>query len=150
MNTTVAPEGITAIEIKRARAREVNQVVRIISNHGRRFFYHADSGRVGCMEVDSRGKVWWLDEYSCKRIYTHNSGFGGKWKGFTHGGTMRSLVECFRNYVCTGQPLNPDLLGLERTWGEGNIWGYDPESMEQVRYDAGALPVFKQMEKTDD
>ncbi len=35
-----------------------------------------------------------------------------------------SLVEAFRGYIRTGEPLHPGYLGPER-FGDSNIWGYD-------------------------
>lgn len=132
-----------ALAAKKVRAAEVNQAICIIANHGRRFFFSTSSQRYASMEVDARGRVWFIDDYSGKRIYTHPTKWGNKWRGFTHGGTLRALVEAFRDYICTGQPLNPFYLGPERNnLSLGNIWGYEPEAMLAVREQAGGLPVF--------
>lgn len=53
----------------------------------------------------------------------------------------RSLVEGFRDYIRTGEPLHPGYLGPERFDGS-NIWGYDEEGMRAVREQACVLPVF--------
>ncbi len=126
---------------KRERCDQVNQAIRIIAAHGRRFFHHA--GEFASMEVDDRGRVWFIDDYSRKRIYTHEATFGNRWRGFTHGGTLRNLVERFRDFIRTGKPVHPGYLGQEREDGS-NIWGYEPEAMAIVRDEAGALPVFHQ------
>ncbi len=97
--------------------------------------------RYASMEVDHRGKVWIIDDYSGKRVFTHETVWGGRWRGFSHGGTLRSLVEAFRDYICTGEPLNRGYLGPER-FDDSNIWGYDEAGMKAVREQAGALPVF--------
>jgi len=125
---------------KRERCELVNQAIRIIAAHGRRFFHHA--GEFASMEVDDRGRVWFVDDYSRKRIYTHRATYA-RWRGFSHGGTLRSLVENFRDYIRTGKPVHPGYLGQERESGS-NIWGYEPEAMAIVRAEAGALPVFRQ------
>ncbi|BCD83634.1 hypothetical protein PSm6_00410 [Pseudomonas solani] len=130
---------------KQQRAEQVNQVIRIIADHGRRFFFSASHQRYASMEVDERGRVWFVDDYSGKRIYTHRTPWGGRWRGFTHGGTLRGLVEEFREYIRTGKQLHPGYLGPERERiTDGNIWGYPLEDMQQVRTLAGALPVFRQ------
>ena len=59
----------------------------------------------------------------------------------SHGGTPRSHIEGFRDYIRTGEPLHPGYLGPERL-DDSNIWGYDIEGMHAVREKAGALPVF--------
>jgi hypothetical protein len=136
-----------ALAAKKARVAEVNQVIGIIASHGRRFFFSQSSQRYASMEVDERGKVWFIDDYSGKRIYTHPTTWGSKWRGFTHGGTLRALVEAFRDYICTGKPLDPFYLGPERNnLSLGNIWGYEPEAMLAVREQACALPVFQKQE----
>ena len=129
------------LALKRQRVEQVNQAIRIIADHGRRFFYSQAVNRYAIMEVDARGKVWIIDDYSGKRVFTHETVRGGRWRGFSHGGTLRSLVEAFRDYICTGNPLNPGYLGPDR-FDDSNIWGYDEEGMKAVREQAGSLPVF--------
>ena len=132
------------LTLKRQRAEHVNQAIRIIADHGRRFFYDEVTNRYANMEVDQRGKVWFIDSYSGKRIFTHETVWGGKWRGFSNGGTLRQLVENFRDYIRTGEPLHPGYLGPERSFDDSNIWGYDEAGMKAVREQAGALPVFRQ------
>jgi hypothetical protein len=132
------------LNLKQQRAVYVNQAIRIIADHGRRFFYSQTVNRYASMEVDHRGKVWFIDDYSGKRVFTHETVWGGRWRGFSHGGTLRRLVEDFRDYIRTGVPLSPLYLGPERSFDECNVWGYDAEGMQAVREQAGALPVFRQ------
>ncbi|WP_223511127.1 hypothetical protein [Pseudomonas sp. GL-B-19] len=131
------------LTLKRQRAEQVNQVIRIIADHGRRFFYSQAVNHYASMEVDQRGKVWFIDDYTGKRIFTHKTVWGGRWRGFSHGGTLRAVVEAFRDYIRTGEPIHPGYLGPER-FNDSNIWGYDEEGMRSVREQAGALPVFRQ------
>lgn len=129
------------------RVEHVNQAIRVIADHGRRFFFNAKQNTYASMEVDARGRVWFIDDYSRKRIYTQPTVWGGKWRGFSHGGTLRDLVCLFRDYIRTGKKLHPFYLGPERArLTDGNIWGYDAESMQAVREKAGALPVFSKSE----
>ena len=131
------------LALKRQRAEQVNQVIQIIADHGRRFFYSQAGDRYASMEVDARGKVWFIDDYTGKRIFTHKTVWGGRWRGLSHGGTLRAVVEAFRDYIRTGEPIHPGYLGPER-FNDSNIWGYDEEGMRAVREQAGALPVFRQ------
>ncbi|MNR21349.1 hypothetical protein D3C85_1382470 [compost metagenome] len=102
------------LALKRQRADQVNQAIRIIADHGRRFFYNQTVNRYASMAVDARGKVWLIDDYSGKRIFTHDTVWGGKWRGFSRGGTLKDLVKEFRDYICTGEPLHRGYLGPER------------------------------------
>lgn len=129
--------------VKRQRCDQVNQAIKIIGDHGRRFFYDAVNQRYACLEVDQRGKVWIVDDYTGKRIYTHPTTWGNRWRGFNHGGTLRSLVEQFRDYITTGKQFGLGWLGPER-FGDSNVWGYEDDAMKAVRDQAGALPVFRQ------
>lgn len=132
------------LTLKQQRVEHVNQAIRIIGAHGRRFFFNQVADRYASMEVDQRGKVWFIDDYSGKRIFTHETVWGGRWRGFTHGGTLHDLVKEFRDYIRTGEPLHPGYLGPER-FDDSNIWGYDEAGMKAVREQAGALPVFRQL-----
>ncbi len=129
---------------KQQRCEQVNQAIKIIADHGRRFFWCDTTQRYARMEVDKRGKVWFVDDYSGKRIYTHPTTWGGRWRGFSHGGTLKGLVERFRDYISHGKQLSRSCLGPERM-GDSNIWGYDEQAMRTVREQAGALPVFIQL-----
>lgn len=95
------------------------------------------------MEVDQRGKIWLIQDYSSRRIFTHKTNWGGRWRGFNHGGPLRSLVEGFRDYIRSSDSLPLGYLGPER-FDASNIWGYDIEGIRAVREQAGARPVFIQ------
>lgn len=133
----------TKMAEKHKRVEQVNQVIRIIADHGRRFFYNAEKQSYASMHVDRFGKIWFVDDYTGKAILTQKTAWGGRWKGFSNGGTLRALVEAFRDYIRDGIPLPRGFLGPER-FNDSNVWGYDEEGMKAVREQAGALPVFKQ------
>lgn len=133
------------LALKRERCEQANQAIQIIAAHGRRFFYSASKQTYASMEVDERGRVWYIDYSSRKRIYTHPTPWN-RWRGFSSGGTLRNVVEGFRDFILTGKPLDPFYLGPERFNGE-NIWGYPEGEMQKVREQAGALPVFRQAQE---
>lgn len=62
------------------------------------------------------------------RVFTHPTTWGGRWKGFSHGGTLKALAERFRDYICEGKQMPIGWLGPER-FDDSNIWGYDEVSM---------------------
>lgn len=137
---------MSTTKTKRSRAARVNEAIQIISNHGRRFFYNSEHDRVAHIQVDDRGTVWFVDDYTGQRINTHKAPYSRVWKNFSHGGTLRALVEAFRDYILTGEAVSLHLLGPETSWTNGNVWGYEPSAIEAVRQQAGLLPVFKQPE----
>lgn len=120
---------------KQERAKRANALLQTISEHGRRFFHH--DGRVARFEVDERGRVWFIDAYSQKRIYTH---YTGRWRGFTLGGTMRWLIESLRDYIRTGKVI----VGHFGPWPDeicrGDLWGYG-DDMRAIRKKAVELAI---------
>lgn len=121
---------------KAARAAKANELLVAIAACGRRFFHH--DGRVSRFDVDARGRVWFIDKYTQKRIYTH---YRYEWHGFSEGGTLRVLIENLRDFIRTGQA--PDLgLGPWPAWVcGGDLWGYG-EDMQKVQGAAACLGLF--------
>ena len=127
---------------KAERLAHANALIKTISDHGRRFFYNARTGEVGKLELDARGCVWWIDDYRGARIYT---AYDGRWRGFSHGGTMRDLISALRKYIQHGELLHPEYIAPTRRGPEnGDIWGYGAEAAAAVRAEAHALPMFQQ------
>ncbi|WP_198387826.1 hypothetical protein [Burkholderia ubonensis] len=93
------------------------------------------------MEIDARGRVWFVDDYTQKRIYTHDT--RGRWRGFTHGGTLRALVEDMRDYIMNGTPVPRWKIAIRQLGNpERDVWGYGFEAAEAVRKAAFALPIM--------
>jgi hypothetical protein len=129
-------------KLKLERLAHANQLIRIISSHGRRFFFNETHDRIAELVLCSRGRVWFLDDYTGKLIYTHKTTLTNKWRGFSHGGTLRNLVEMMRDYIVNGWPIREWYLGQERDFTDGNVWGYSQEAIEAVRTDAARLPII--------
>lgn len=122
---------------KQERVVEANKVIEAISRHGRRFFHH--EGRVTRFDLDARGRVWLIDKYSGRRVYTH---YPYGWKGFSEGGTLRSLCQDLRDYIRTGKPIRQEWFGPFPDWRcGGDPWGYGTEGMEALRADIKSLPA---------
>jgi len=95
-----------------------NELLCVIASHGRKFFHH--EGRIAYFEVDQRGRVWFTDEYTGKKIYV---AYGGRWRGFSHGGTMRDLVDAMRIFIVRGTKVGH--FGPWPAWySGGDPWGY--------------------------
>ncbi|WMC11705.1 hypothetical protein PU634_04900 [Oceanimonas pelagia] len=117
------------------RADKANEWLRFIGDHGRRFFFH--DGHYATLEQDARGRVWFVDYYSRRRIYTHTE---RKWRGFTSGGTLRGVVEVLRDYIRLGHQFNPGYFTHTRLSG-GHIWGYSTEDMTAIRDEGVRLGI---------
>lgn len=123
------------------RLAHANALITAISEHGRKFFRHHD--RVSQMQLDQEGRVWFLDMYRSKFIDTHQS---GRWEGFSHGGTLRGLVEQIRDYVVDGTYLSSWIICPERIREEdGNIWGYSKEDAAALRAICATMPIFGEL-----
>jgi len=122
---------------KAQRAALMNAIIYEVATTGRRFFSHASN--ISYLELDARGRVWFVDSYTERRIYTH---YSQRWRGFTNGGTMRALVQTMRDFI-TGarEGATADaVMGHFGPWPDwyngGDPWGYGeamPSLRERVR-----------------
>lgn len=121
------------------RLAKVNELIRVIGSCGRHFFQYRTGRRFAHMEIDPRGRVWFVDDYTQERIYTHRE---GRWRGFSHGGTLKALVEFFRDHIKRGTLLHAGYFNTSSTWRSGHVWGYPPEDLEKVRKAALRLGIL--------
>lgn len=127
--------GRHGVATKKERAEQASRFLTAIASCGRKFFAH--NGRVSRFEVDDRGRIWFVDSYRERRIYTH---YEGHWRGFSEGGTLRSLVCMLRDYIRTGEQQRIH-LGPWPDWiCNGDLWGYGAD-MAIVRTAAEACGV---------
>ncbi|AQS40229.1 hypothetical protein Sps_05160 [Shewanella psychrophila] len=121
------------------RVKHANTLIKVISEHGRKFFNTKDV--TATIELDKNGKVWFVDDYSQRRIYTH---YSGRWSGFSHGGTLRGLIESMRKYITKGHQIPLDWIApTRRNPANGDIWGYGIEAASAVRTAVAKLPIIK-------
>lgn len=118
------------------RVDHINELIKIIATHGRKFFSHGEV--IANMEKDENGKIWFVDEYTRRRIYV---AYRGDWAGFNNGGTMRALVQAFYQYIKTGKPVSIKALAEPDFYRDGgNMWGYDLDEAKKMRELAAKLP----------
>lgn len=118
------------------RCEYANRLIEVISSYGRCFFYSRQHDAVARLIFD---RCVYLHDEGGARIEAKAS---VKWRGFSHGGTLRDLVLRMRNYVMRGERIDPAYLGIDRQQGAGNIWGYDPDQMRLCREAAQKLPII--------
>jgi hypothetical protein len=129
-----------ALLVRVERVNAVNKMIKAIADCGRRFFYYKDKDRYAQIEMDSRGRIWWIDDYTNERIYTH---YKYDWQGFSHGGTMRGLVEAFRDHITKGTPVPSRAFGPWPEWYcGGDLWGYG-DDIKKVRDAALKLGIIE-------
>jgi hypothetical protein len=128
---------------KQERLRHANDLIRVIGSHGRRFFYNKERDTFARLDLRN-GRVWWIDDYMGSEVFTHKTNFGNKWRGFSHGGTLRALVEDMRDYIMSGRTIERWKIVIQQLGADdltGNIWGYDVEGAQAVRAAAYELPI---------
>jgi len=130
-------------QLQAKRLENVNAFIKVIGDHGRRFFYNSKSDRYAHMEIDKRGRAWFVDDYTEERIYTH---YSGEWRGFSHGGSLRSLVQVFRNHIKQGTKINAHFFTCRSWVGGGHPWGYSSDSLEVLREEGVLLGVVAEQE----
>lgn len=120
------PAWVTTDRTERLEA--ANELLRVIASCGRKFFAYGD--RVSRFEVDGRGRIWFIDKYTQKRIYVQ---YKGEWKAFSDGGTLRRLIEHLRDFITHGNRIPAHTFGPWPDWVcKGDLWGYG-DSMAGVR-----------------
>lgn len=122
---------------KQQRLSAANDFILAIASYGRRFFWSGSQQRLARIEMDARGRLWWVDDYTGQRIYMHTPDHA-RWRGFTHGGTLRSLACCLRDYVMRGHRLSSAYFSPD---GSGRHWGYGNDIL-RVRAEGIRLGVI--------
>ncbi len=119
------------------RLKKANELIKVISNCGRRFFYY--NGNVGFLKLDNRNRVWFVDEYTKREIYTH---YNGRWKRFSHGGTLKVFIVALKNYIIFEKQIT-GILGPWPDWySNGDPWEYKND-MLIVRDAAKRLNILR-------
>ena len=109
--------------IKEQRLSNANEFISIIASCGRKFFNH--EGFVSTLELSNNGRVFFIDYYTKKRIYTHR--YYVRWDGFTGGGTMKDLIEALRDHITKGEMMRAEYFQSDMGNGFKNPWGYDED-----------------------
>ncbi|MDQ2139547.1 hypothetical protein RBI14_15385 [Alcaligenaceae bacterium B3P038] len=87
------------------------------------------------------GHLYFVDEYRGQLIYLSKR---HRWRGFSHGGTLRTLVERIAEYVRTGEPMDRWPIAPKRSMDGGfDMWGYGDEACAAVQAEAFKIPMFK-------
>lgn len=128
-------------KIKSERAQHANQLINTIANHGRKFFLNQKNNKTAEMYVTPNGSIWFVDDYTGKAIYTQ---YDGRWRGFTHGSTLKQLVEKMRDYIRTGQQIDIRYIAPNRGAMDGgyDMWGYGKDACTALRADIYGLPII--------
>jgi len=124
-------------EEREERLERVNELIHVIASHGRKFFCY--EGITCWLELDERERLWFVDSWRGDRTYTHRN---GPWSTFHHGGTLKGLVECFRDFVMFNKQLSRALFEWPEWYCRGDLWGYGA-NMAPVREAADRLQIVR-------
>lgn len=106
---------------KHERLKHANAVLRAMGSHGRHFFYSKTRDRFAELVLDASGRVRLIDDYTGTHVWLDK---GGRWRGFSHGGTCRAIVEDLARYVRTGKPTRNHFGPWPEWICDGDLWGY--------------------------
>jgi len=102
-----------------------NEFIQVIANCGRFFFRNKGAGHDAYLTLNARGNIVWLfDDYTGARINTAKE---GRWDGFSHGGTLKSLVGSVSKFVLEGSTMRYGYFQPTMDNGFENPWGYDED-----------------------
>lgn len=120
---------------KQKRLEEANKLIESIANYGCKFF----SGPVGngLLHIRHNGHVSFVDAKTFNSIDTHEH----EWVGFSHGGTLRVLIEYLRDYINDDVKFSIESICTLRRDGS-NIWGYDRLEAEKLVNEVKGLDMF--------
>lgn len=126
-------------EEKERRIEQANKAIDIIASYGRNFFSNYDNDRrprrsLSRFMLDESGHLYFVDDYTCAAIYVMYR--RGSWHGFSHGGTLRTLVCEMADWITGRREKFPqEFLGPWPKWvcGDGDLWGYGLHEMATVR-----------------
>lgn len=124
-------------EEKEQRVEIINKLITKISSVGRRFFFNKKDGSVAYFKLENN-RIYFVDDYTKESIYAYGPKYFGN--GFSHGGTMQSLVLEFSEFIRTGKCIN----GKN---GYGGLycpyWGYLASEMFEIRSFAADIGYLK-------
>lgn len=134
------------LDKKKERLSQANAIIEAMSRHGRRFFYNKDMNSTAHFLLDERGQLRFCDDYLQKPFIPKSV---VNWnRCFSHGGTMRSLVEALALYIREGKQISPRHFG---PWPDylcdGDLWGYGHQAMEDLRAEIMGSPAIAQSMK---
>lgn len=113
------------------RLKAANEFIQIIAGCGHQYFLHKSSGIIARLDLDPEGKVWITDEYTLKRVNTHNK---NDWPGFNHGGGLRAFIQSIRDFIVSGSTIRAIYFTPAKPGErENNYWGYEDEALLIVR-----------------
>lgn len=99
-----------------------NEFMQVIANCGRFFFRNTGAGHDAYLSMNTRGNIVWIhDDYTGARINTAKE---GRWDGFSHGGTLKSLAGSIGAFVLNGSTMRYGYFQPTMDNGFENPWGY--------------------------
>lgn len=127
-------------QIQLERMNKVNDLIKVIANTDRKFFNHENRENGEISHFIDGNKLFFLDGYTHKKIYPYGN---SEWYEFCEGGTMRGLVQDFREWIITGKYSN----GKN---GYGGLysasWGYSIDGMDKVISKAKEIGYIQEKE----
>ena len=133
-------ENKTIGQLRLDRIIAANEFIRVIANCGRRFFRNSGAGHDAFLTLNARRNIVWLfDDYTGARINVVKE---GRWDGFSHGGTLKSLAGSIGAFVLSGKTMRYGYFQPTMDNGFENPWGYGDDILI-VRDDGVRLGLIR-------
>ncbi|MGF6282279.1 hypothetical protein ABH908_000237 [Pseudomonas frederiksbergensis] len=115
----------TLSQLRQQRCINANEFLQVIANCGRNFFRNTGSGHDGYLTMNERSTiVWFHDDFTSARLNVSREGY---WDGFSHGGTLKSLLGSVGKHILTGKTMRYGYFQPKMDNGFENPWGYDDD-----------------------
>ena len=125
---------------KAGRIAHANAAIDSIAARGRRFFAGRDGSPNARFEIGPGGRVHFVDDWT-KASFPVTA--EGEWPKFSHGGTLRALVQDLAGYVEDGIPVPAERFGpWHKSLARGDLWGYGSEAMASLRSALAGNPAI--------
>ncbi|MBY6838676.1 hypothetical protein [Clostridium botulinum] len=121
--------------IQSERMNKINELIKVIANTDRRFFYHNKKDSIDKF-IEGKTTVFFFDDFLNKKISLTYSNRNR----FSHGGTLWGLVNDFKEWIITGKYSNGHN-------GYGGLycshWGYSNDGMKKIIEKAKEIGYLK-------
>lgn len=133
------------------RLDTANAIICVMAQYGRHFFSENCDRRelvadpfIAHFRVDKWGELWFIDRYTRKPVLVR---LNGRWRNFSDGGTLRSIVQHLAAHIEQATPVNIGYFSPSPEWVcRGDLWGYGAD-MVKVRDEVAALVAGAEVEE---
>lgn len=124
---------------RQLRVEKANEFIAVIADCGRKFFAfpHPGGTEIAKFSISDKGQIYFLNEWTREWIYVSRY---GPYKGFTHGGTLHSLVSRIVEYIKGNLPY------FHESFFNAKHWAQDQSEMDRIVQKGRDIGLIKSQE----